>query len=223
MPLGRATFLGTIAAGVGGIALLSRYAGSVQRAVESVSSAVPVVNEIVPTSGWRIYTVADTMPRFDPARFRLKVTGLVDQPLDLSWSAFTALPQATQVSNFHCVTGWSVDGVHWGGVRPQTLIDLARPQAAARYVTFVSLEDPYVDQLSLQQFMKPDVLLASHQDGLPLRREHGAPLRLVIPEMYGYKNVKWLGEIQFAARPDPGYWEVRGYDIDAWVGRSNGL
>jgi DMSO/TMAO reductase YedYZ molybdopterin-dependent catalytic subunit len=67
------------------------------------------------------------------------------------------------------------------------------------------------------------VLLAFELDGAPLRREHGAPVRVVMPEMYGYKNVKWVAKIDVVAAPEPGYWEVRGYDQDAWVGRSNGL
>jgi DMSO/TMAO reductase YedYZ molybdopterin-dependent catalytic subunit len=59
-------------------------------------------------------------------------------------------------------------------------------------------------------------------DGKPLAQEHGAPLRLVIPEMYGYKNVKWLERIDVVPQAEPGYWEDLGYDEDAWVGRSNG-
>jgi DMSO/TMAO reductase YedYZ molybdopterin-dependent catalytic subunit len=223
LPIGRAAFLGTVALGVGGIAVLSRFAGSVQRAVQDVSAAVPIVNQIAPTTGWRIYTVADTMPRFDPAAFRLKVTGLVDAPQDLSWSEVDALAIVQQRSDFHCVTGWSVEGVTWAGVRPQTLLDLVRPRPEATHVSFVSLEDPYVDQLTLDQFRQPDVLLAKAQDGRPLKREHGAPLRLVIPRMYGYKSVKWVSEIRFESRVNPGYWEERGYDVDAWVGKSNGL
>ena len=66
-------------------------------------------------------------------------------------------------------------------------------------------------------------MLAYEMDGKPLPREHGAPLRLIIPEMYGYKNVKWLAGIGLVPKPLPGYWEELGYDQDAWVGRSNGL
>jgi DMSO/TMAO reductase YedYZ molybdopterin-dependent catalytic subunit len=55
-----------------------------------------------------------------------------------------------------------------------------------------------------------------------LAREHGAPVRVVIPEMYGYKGVKWVERITLGADAQPGYWEQRGYDTDAWVGRSNG-
>jgi DMSO/TMAO reductase YedYZ molybdopterin-dependent catalytic subunit len=60
-------------------------------------------------------------------------------------------------------------------------------------------------------------------DGKPLRREHGAPVRVVIPDMYGYKNVKWVERIVVGRSAGPGYWEIQGYDVNAWVGRSNGL
>jgi len=88
---------------------------------------------------------------------------------------------------------------------------------------FVSAESPYVDTLTLQQAELHDAMLAYEMDGKPLAREHGAPVRVVIPEMYGYKNVKWVERIVVTDRVDPGYWEQRGYDVDAFVGRSNGL
>jgi DMSO/TMAO reductase YedYZ molybdopterin-dependent catalytic subunit len=84
------------------------------------------------------------------------------------------------------------------------------------------MEQPYVDYLTLQQASLRDVMLAYEMDGKPLLQEHGAPLRLVIPEMYGYKNVKWLERIDVVPKAEPGYWENLGYDEDAWVGRSNG-
>lgn len=65
-------------------------------------------------------------------------------------------------------------------------------------------------------------MLAWEMDGKPLAREHGAPVRVVIPEMYGYKNVKWVAEINLVPQPASGYWENLGYDRNAWVGRSNG-
>ena len=65
-------------------------------------------------------------------------------------------------------------------------------------------------------------MLAFRMDGKPLAREHGAPLRLVIPDMYGYKGVKWLRQINLVQGVQDGYWERLGYDRDAWVGRSNG-
>jgi len=87
---------------------------------------------------------------------------------------------------------------------------------------FVSAETPYTDYLTMKQASLHDVLLAYEMDGKPLPREHGAPLRLVIPDMYGYKNVKWLNAINVVPSAQDGYWEALGYDRDAWVGRSNG-
>lgn len=125
----------------------------------------------------------------------------------------------TSVSDFHCVTGWSVENVHWKGITPATVLDLVKPKATAKHVNFQSLEEPYFDQLTMEQFQLKDVLLATEMDGMPLKRVHGAPLRLVIPQMYGYKGVKWLSHITFEQEPTRGYWETRGYDADAWVGR----
>jgi formate dehydrogenase subunit gamma len=98
----------------------------------------------------------------------------------------------------------------------------ARPLPDAGALQFVSAERPYIDYLTVQQASLHDVMLAYEMDGKPLPREHGAPLRLIIPEMYGYKNVKWLQEINLVQSPQAGYWEELGYDEDAWVGRSNG-
>jgi len=107
-------------------------------------------------------------------------------------------------------------------VRLHDVFAEAKPQFAAHGLQFVSAEVPYVDYLTLDQALLPDVMLAYEMDGKPLPREHGAPLRLVIPEMYGYKGVKWLQQVNLVPQAEPGYWEQLGYDRDAWVGRSNG-
>ena len=127
-----------------------------------------------------------------------------------------------QVSTFHCVTGWTVRDVHWTGVRFEHLLALARPLPAATAIRFVSLEEPYNDSLTLRQAALPDVMLAYEMDGKPLTRPHGSPARVVIPEMYGYKGVKWLTRMELVASQPTGYWEGLGYDQNAWVGRSNG-
>ena len=162
------------------------------------------------------------MPTFDRATCRLEVGGLVDRKLSLSYDELRALPRAHQVSDFHCVTGWTVKNVHWAGVRLRDIFAEAKPRFDAHGLQFVSAEVPYVDYLTLDQGLIPDVMLAYEMDGKPLPREHGAPLRLVIPEMYGYKGVKWLQQLNLVPQAEPGYWEQLGYDRDAWVGRSNG-
>lgn len=217
IPIGRAAFLGTVAAGALGVAALSALGGGVSRAVGEAGSVIPGLDAVAPADGWRIYTVQEPMPTFDPATYALRVDGLVERPVTLAWADVRALPHVDRVSDFHCVTGWSVEQVRWRGLEPRTVVDLVRPRAEARHVTFHSLEEPYVDQLTLEQFLLPDVVLATGMDGRGLARAHGAPMRLVMPRMYGYKSVKWVGRIEFAAAAEPGYWEQRGYDADAWV------
>jgi DMSO/TMAO reductase YedYZ molybdopterin-dependent catalytic subunit len=171
--------------------------------------------------GWRIYTVASTMPRFDPATWRLTIDGLVGAPQAISYEQLRALPAAEQVSTFHCVTGWTVHDVHWRGVRFADLLESAQPHPEASVLTFTSAEKPYVDTLTLAQAHLGDVMLAYEMNGKPLPRPHGAPVRVVIPDMYGYKGVKWVERITLGTEAEPGYWEQRGYDTDAWVGHSN--
>ena len=216
--IGRGVFLVTVAGGVSSLLWGKSAWDRVSSALSPVESAIP----LVPTQGWRIYTVSGSMPHFDERTWRLDVGGHVQTPISLSYRDLLALPKAEQVSTFHCVTGWSVKNVHWGGVRLKDVLAHAQPRANAHALEFVSDEKPYVDFLTVQQASLADVMLAYEMDGKPLKREHGAPLRLVIPEMYGYKNVKWLARINVVPKPGNGYWEESGYDRDAWVGHSNG-
>jgi DMSO/TMAO reductase YedYZ molybdopterin-dependent catalytic subunit len=216
--VGRGVFLATVIGGASSLAWGKPVWSRVSSALGGAESLVP----LVPTKGWRIYTVADTMPSFDPETWQLKIGGLVEKPMTLDYTQLRALPRANQVSTFHCVTGWTVKNVHWGGVRLPDLLAAAKPLPEAHGLEFVSAEKPYVDSLTMDQAKLPDVMLAYEMDGGPLPREHGAPVRVVIPDMYGYKNTKWVAEINLVARPAPGYWELLGYDQDAWVGRSNG-
>jgi DMSO/TMAO reductase YedYZ molybdopterin-dependent catalytic subunit len=216
---GRRTFLAVTAAGLSSLVWGRPVWRLFSGAVSGVESALPA--GLVP-EGWRIYTVAATMPVFDPRTWRLQIEGLVERPRTLTYADLRALPKARQVSTFHCVTGWTVKNVHWGGVRFRDLLAAARPKAGAHVLTFVSAERPYVDTLTLEQAELHDAMLAYEMDGKPLPREHGAPVRVVIPEMYGYKNVKWVERIVVGEVAQPGFWEQRGYDVNAWVGRSNG-
>lgn len=219
--VGRAAFIGIVAAGVGTLFAGSAISRVARHVTQPVTDGVGLAG-VIPSDGWRIYTVAATMPRFEPASWRLGVGGLVDRPLSLSYDELLALPHVDQVSTFHCVTGWVVPNVRWRGVRIGELLELAGARPAATALRFTSAEQPYVDSLTRAQALLPDVLLAYELDGKPLPRAHGAPLRLVIPEMYGYKSVKWVSRIDLVDHAEDGYWEVRGYDRDAWVGRSNG-
>jgi DMSO/TMAO reductase YedYZ molybdopterin-dependent catalytic subunit len=215
--LGRAAFLGLLGAGVAGLFLGRDGFRALGRIVpDSVES-------IVPTSGWRIYTIGSSVPRLDPAAYRLTVGGAVERPTTYTLADLRALPRAEQVSDFHCVTGWVVENVRWGGVRLHDVLAEAGLRPDAKALRFVSAEVPYDDTLTLPQALLPDVMLALDMDGEPLSQGHGFPARIVMPRMYGYKSVKWVTRIEArTAYTDLGFWEQRGYDKDAWIGASNG-
>ena len=215
--IGRGAFLGLLGAGALGLVWGRNMADAAGRLLPDF---VPLLGS---SEGWRIYTIGDRIPSIDPVSYRLKVEGLVQRPLSLSLDDLRALPSAQQVSDFHCVTGWSVHDVQWTGVRFQDLLAEAGPKPQARWLRFVSDEVPYTDVLSVQQALLPDAMLALDMDGAPLSKAHGAPVRVVMPQMYGYKNVKWVTRIEVRRDFVPGFWETHGYDSDAWIGRSNGL
>ncbi len=218
-PYGRRAFLGLMAGGLSSLL----WAGPAARTLAPVTSGFSqLLGNLLPVGGWRIYTISGSMPIFDERSYRLEITGLVRKPVRLTYAQLRALPRAQQVSDFHCVTGWSVGGVRWAGVRFHDLLALVDPLPSARAIRFVSLEQPYDDSLTLDQALRQNVMLAYELDGRPLSRPHGAPARVVIPEMYGYKGVKWLTKMELVDHQPTGYWEGLGYDQDAWVGRSNG-
>jgi DMSO/TMAO reductase YedYZ molybdopterin-dependent catalytic subunit len=218
-PYGRRAFLGLMAGGLSSLL----WAGPAGRALSPLTSGFSqLLGNLLPVGGWRIYTISGSMPIFDERSFRLEIDGLVRKPQKLTYGQLLALPRAHQVSNFHCVTGWSVKDVRWSGVRFHDLLALAEPLPSAKAIRFVSLEQPYDDSLTLDQALLPNVMLAYEMDGKPLSRPHGAPARVVIPEMYGYKGVKWLTRLELVDHEPTGYWENLGYDQNAWVGRSNG-
>jgi DMSO/TMAO reductase YedYZ molybdopterin-dependent catalytic subunit len=218
-PYGRRAFLGLVAGGLSAF----WWAPAANRILAPLSSQFSqLAGDLLPIGGWRIYTISGTMPVFDERSWTLEIGGLVRKPVTLDYAQLQALPRARQVTNFHCVTGWSVPHVRWAGVRFRDLLALVEPLPQAKAIRFVSAEEPYVDALTLEQALLPNVMLATEMDGKPLSRPHGAPARVVIPEMYGYKGVKWLARMELVDHEPSGYWEGLGYDQDAWVGRSNG-
>jgi DMSO/TMAO reductase YedYZ molybdopterin-dependent catalytic subunit len=126
------------------------------------------------------------------------------------------------VRDFQCVTGWRVPSVHWSGVALPDLLDHVGVQAGAKAVRFTSFDGEYTESLTLDQARRRDIIVATSMLGGPVSRNHGGPVRLYVAPMYGYKSCKWLGGIELTDHVMPGYWEHLGYDVDAWVGKSNG-
>ena len=221
-PYGRRTFFAVVGAGLTSLLWGPKVWGFTRDALLPVSAILPPPLRGLVRDGWRIYTVT-SMPHFHPEMWRLRVDGLVERPLVIDYGQLGSLPRSEETRDFHCVTGWSVTGVRWSGVRLADLLEVARPKPQARAIAFYSADLAYVDTLTLEQARLADAMLADRMDGAPLTRPHGSPLRLVVPEMYGYKGVKWVHRIELVDAPFDGFWEERGYDRDAWIGRSNGL
>jgi DMSO/TMAO reductase YedYZ molybdopterin-dependent catalytic subunit len=219
-PIGRRVVLGIVGLGVAGVAAGRWLSEGVS---DVVSAAAPGLAGVIPAAGgFRIYTVTGGYPKFNPATYRLSVSGLVDQPLSLSLTDLGDLPQTQMTKDFQCVTGWRVDDVPWSGVLLRDVIDAAGVEAGATALKFTSFDGVYTESLTLEQAQRDDVLVATSMYGKPIELKHGAPVRLIAAPMYAYKFIKWMDGIELTRTVEPGYWEVRGYDIDAWVGESNG-
>jgi DMSO/TMAO reductase YedYZ molybdopterin-dependent catalytic subunit len=222
-PVGRRVFLGLVGLGVAGIATGAALQGWLERTLGPIVGRDPSgVLALLPLGRFRLYTVTGDFPVRSRADYRLRVDGLVDTPLDLSFAELTDMPRVDITRDFQCVTGWRVPEVAWAGVRLRDVLDAAGTDARAKAVRFVSFDGAYSESLTLAQARRDDVLVAYELEGEPLSSDHGGPARLYVAPMYGYKSCKWLSRIELTAAVEPGYWEQRGYDVDAWVGRSNG-
>ena len=223
-PVGRRVVLGMLGFGVGGVLWGAKMSDAISRLLAPVTAADRTgLSSFIPSAGrFRIYSVVGSLPRRTEAEYRLKVTGLVDRPLDLTVADLRAMAPTRLVKDFQCVTGWRVRSVPWTGPRLSAVLDAAGVKAGARAVTFRSFDGAYSESLTLEQARRPDVLAAYEMEDRPVTAAHGGPVRLYVAPMYGYKSCKWLSEIEVTDRVRPGYWEDRGYDVDAWIGRSNG-
>jgi DMSO/TMAO reductase YedYZ molybdopterin-dependent catalytic subunit len=146
--------------------------------------------------------------------WQLRVDGEVEEPVTLRWEDFQRLPQAEDVSDFHCVTTWSRMDLHWKGVQFATVAALVRPKAQAAHV-FLYAYDGYTTNLPLEEALKEDVLLVHTVEGKPLPREHGGPVRMITPQLYAWKGAKWIQRIELLTANRKGYWEERGYSNSA--------
>ncbi len=157
-------------------------------------------------------------PRFNPQKWDFRVFGLVEEPLRLTYEQFRALPQSSQVSDFHCVTTWSRLDNLWEGIKVRDVMKLVKLKPEARYV-IIHCDGGYATNLPLEEFVDDDVMLAHRHDGRDLEPDHGFPLRLVVPKLYGWKSAKWVRAIEFTDVDRRGFWEVRGYHnhADPWT------
>ena len=223
-PVGRRVVLGMVGLGAVGILVGKRAQTIVTDIMQPIQTVDPTgLSQLVPAAGgFRIYTITNSLPAMDPAKWRLDVSGLVDKPFTLTLDDLKAMPPTSLTKDFQCVTGWRVPNVHWTGVQLAHILDRAGVQPSGKALQLHSFDGADTESLTLDQARRPDVIVAYEMLGAPVTSAHGGPVRLYVAPMYGYKSLKWLDGIKVVDSVIPGYWENNGYDVDAWIGKSNG-
>jgi len=149
--------------------------------------------------------------------FRLRVHGEVEHPFELGLAELQELVAITTYADVHCVTGWSVLGAKWKGVRISDLAKKAGVKEGARHV-IIEAAHGYTANVRIADALLPNAMVAWELEDRPLRRAHGAPARALVPDLYFWKSAKWITGLKFVRRDEPGYWETRGYHnhADPW-------
>ena len=179
--------------------------------------ALPIGQVI--TTKWPVLDLG-YQPDVSPDRWRLIVDGAVENPVRLKWDEFMALPQTEDTSDFHCVTTWSKLNMNWKGVRLLDLAALVQPKEEATHILCYGY-DTYTTNISLEEALKPDVLLVHTIEGQPLPKEHGGPVRMITPQLYAWKGSKWIKRIEFLTTNKLGFWEEKGYSNTAYPWRND--
>jgi len=157
-------------------------------------------------------------PDVSTDRWRLTINGAVEEPQIWDFAKFLVQPRSEETTDIHCVTTWSRYDNRWGGVATRELLAVVQPKSDAAFVALSSY-DGYSTNLSIEDFAAADAMLVHEWEGRPLDREHGGPVRLMVPHLYFWKSAKWLKAIEFRTKDQPGFWEVRGYHNrgDPWA------
>jgi DMSO/TMAO reductase YedYZ molybdopterin-dependent catalytic subunit len=152
-----------------------------------------------------------------PGAWRLRVSGEVEQPFEMTFADLLAMTQTEQTCDVHCVTKWTVLDSHWTGVRIADIAAKAKVKPTAHHVVFEAAGG-YTSNVILREALAPNVLLAHRYEGKPLPLPHGPPVRALVPDLYFWKSAKWLTGIRFTQADQPGFWETRGYNnhADPW-------
>lgn len=159
-------------------------------------------------------------PLISRSSWRLVVDGAVARPLSLSLADLQAMPTTERLESLACISnpvgGDMVGNARWTGVPLDALLDMAQPRPEA--VTLVAgSSDGFTDGVQLDEIRGKDALIAFGMNGESLPRGHGFPARLLFPDHFGMRSVKWLARLELKTEDEEGYWAKRGWDRDAVV------
>ena len=152
------------------------------------------------------------------SQYSLKITGLVDEELDLKYDEVLGFPSYERLITLYCVEGWDAT-ILWEGVKITDLIDAAGVSDAAKTVIFKAV-DGYTTSLPLAEIIQKDMLLAYMSNGIDIPPEMGFPFIVVAEDKLGYKWARWVNEIELSDDQDyEGYWENYGYSNEADINK----
>jgi len=169
------------------------------------------------TTKFPVLTYGDT-PRIELKDWRLRVWGMVENPIELNWEQFRALPTKEIICDLHCVTRWSQLNMRWEGVAFSEIAKAVKPKPEAKFVMEHSFGG-YTTNMSLDELYDDGVLLAFNYGGQSLSVDHGGPMRMLVPKLYLWKSAKWLRGLEFMENDKAGFWEMYGYHMhgDPWT------
>lgn len=180
---------------------------------------LPPGQQLVARDKWPL--VGERAPLAPAGVWQIEIAGEVAEPRLFELPTLAALPRTELTTDIHCVTRWSRPGVHFAGVALADLLALARPTPRARIVSFIAhSQRDHSTSLVLDEAIELHALVALEVDGARLPREHGGPVRVVVPGRYFYKSLKWLARIELLEHDRLGYWEREaGYHntADPWL------
>ncbi len=208
---------------------LGNIAQSARRLKEkaSIPAADPAVDAISGvtarlTATENHYTVDTTLvkPRVDIAGWKLNIVGNVERPYSLTYDELLDLDAIEQVRTLECISnpigGELMSTAIWTGVRMKDLLDRAAPKTNSYDVVLTSV-DGYADSFPIAKAMEPDTFVAYLMNGRTLPVDHGYPVRCLVPNIYGMKNVKWLTQIKVETFDFKGYWQAQGWNDTAVI------
>ncbi len=149
-------------------------------------------------------------PDFDPKTYKLKVSGLVEKEIEFTYDKILKMPSKEINEDYSCVTHWSKLDVKWKGVPFKEFLKIVKPKENWKYLIQYGM-DGYSTNVPREDLEKENVIIAYELEGKPIPREHGWPIRIIIPQLYGWKSSKFLNALKFVDKDEPGFWEVRGY------------
>lgn len=171
--------------------------------------------EVTPVSDFYEVSKNPFDPQVDAVRWRLEVGGLVEKPLSLSYDEIRSLPAVEQYATLECIDnkvgGDLIGNALWRGVRLREIIEMAGLKQGVIDIVLRASDD-YSDSIPLDRAIADGTILVYEMNGEPLTPSHGFPLRLIVPGIYGMKNVKWIKRIEARDYDFKGYWQARGWD-----------